>query len=248
MMIWKVKLVLVFVALPFLVNLFGQDEIIQISPDLELRKLTEHAYLYTSYYDLEKAPHFPANGMVYLDGDKAYVVDTPWRDRETQELIDWVRNNFKVTIQGFIVTHWHQDCMGGLATVHKNGIHSYALDKTREIANAKNLPLPKTTFSDSLVLYLNDKALICKYPGAGHTVDNIIVWLPDEKILFGGCLVKALAWNGLGNINDAVLEDWPITLEDVLLNYPESKIVIPGHGAVGDLSLIRHTISLFKPN
>jgi len=247
-MVWKIKWVLVSVVLPFMVSLFGQDERIQISADLELRKLTEHAYLHTSYFDLDKAPHYPANGLVYLDGDKALIIDTPWRDRETQELIDWVSKNLKVTIQGFIITHWHPDCMGGLATVHKNGIRSCSLDKTREIAKTKNLSLPEITFSDSLVLYLNDKVLICKYPGAGHTVDNIIVWLPAEKILFGGCLVKALAWKGLGNINDAVLADWPITLEKVLRSYPESKIVIPGHGAVGDLSLIRHTISLFKPN
>jgi len=247
-MIWKIKWVLVFFVLPFLVNLFGKDEIIQISPDLELRKLTAHAYLHTAYFDLDKTPHYPANGLVYLDGDKAYIIDTPWRDRETQELIDWVSKNFKVTILGFIVTHWHQDCMGGLVTVHKSGIHSYALDKTREIAKAKNLPLPEITFSDSLVLYLNGKTLICKYLGAGHTVDNIIVWLPAEKILFGGCLVKALASKGLGNINDAVLADWPITLDKVLRSYPESKIVIPGHGEVGDLSLVWHTISLFKPN
>jgi metallo-beta-lactamase class B len=49
---------------------------------------------------------------------------------------------------------------------------------------------------------------------------------------------------GLGNVADADVKAWPKTLKRVLDNYPNAKIIIPGHGQFGDLSLIKHTLEL----
>ena len=138
--------------------------------------------------------------------------------------------------------------MGGLNEFHKAGINSYSHKLTREIAKSKNLPVPKFEFQNSLVLNLDDKKIICKYLGAGHTIDNIVVWVPAEKILFGGCMLKAVGWNSLGFTGDADLNEWPKTLRKLLVEFPESKIVIPGHGDYGDLGLVQHTLRLFERN
>jgi metallo-beta-lactamase class B len=138
--------------------------------------------------------------------------------------------------------------MGALNEVHKRGIKSYSQVKTREIARMKNLPVPGYEFENSLTLSLDDKEIICNYFGAGHTIDNIVVWIPEEKILFGGCMVKSLRSRNLGNTADAVIDEWPNTLKKVLETYPESKIVIPGHGEYGDLSLVHHTLELLGKN
>ncbi len=230
------------------VQLNGQNGIHRITDDLEVHRIAENIYVHVSYFDLENAPHFPANGMVVVDNGKAFIIDTPWRDQETRQLIDWIQNELNATVEGCIIGHWHQDCMGGLTAIHQAGIPSYSYEKTRTIAQAKQLPLPENTFSDSLIIQLGEKQLIVKYPGAGHTVDNIVVWIPVDRVLFGGCLVKALEYHGLGYIGDAVLEEWPVTLQKVLVEFPDCQIVVPGHGEPGNLDLIRHTISLFKNN
>ncbi len=67
------------------------------------------------------------------------------------------------------------------------------------------------------------------YPGKGHSPDNIVVWLPDQKILFGGCLVKSTESEGLGNIADASLGEWPATIQKLVKKYSEASLVIPGH-------------------
>lgn len=221
---------------------------IKITDDLELLKISENSYLHISYFDLKNSPHFPANGFIYINDGKAFIIDTPWTDEETGTLINWLTDSLQVTIEGVIVTHWHIDCMGGLNEVHKAGIKSYSHKLTREIAKSKNLTVPKFEFQDSLVLNLEDKKIICKYLGAGHTIDNIVVWMPAEKVLFGGCMLKALRWRSLGFTGDADLNEWPKTLKKLLVEFPKSEIVIPGHGEYGDLGLVQHTLRLFEKN
>src|SRR6185295_3616589 len=70
------------------------------------------------------------------------------------------------------------------------------------------------------------------YPGPAHTRDNIVVWLPDSRVLFGGCAVRA-ATSGLGNVADADLTAYPASIRRVLERYPAAEVVVPGHGDVG---------------
>jgi len=73
-----------------------------------------------------------------------------------------------------------------------------------------------------------------------------VVWIPAKKVLFGGCLVKALNAKNLGNTTEADLTAYPKTLKKVKETYPDAKTVIPGHGQPGSLELIDHTINLCK--
>ena len=82
------------------------------------------------------------------------------------------------------------------------------------------------------------------YPGRGHTIDNIVVWLPESEILFGGCFVRSLGTDGLGYVGEAHIDQWFNSVEKVLLKYPQAKIVVPGHGNAGDIQLLQHTIKL----
>jgi metallo-beta-lactamase class B len=222
-----------------------EENRIRITDNLELLPVSESVYIHVSYHDLRNYKHVSANGLVYVDQDKAFVMDTTWADEEAQALINWLLKK-KITIQGVVATHWHIDCMGGLDAFHKAGIGSYGHELTRETARNKKLPVPQNGFTESLFLRLNGKTIQLYYPGPGHTKDNIVIWLPDEKILFGGCLLKALEWKGLGFIGDADLGKWPSTLEMLLKKFPDSCIVVPGHGRPGDLSLIHHTSELLK--
>jgi metallo-beta-lactamase class B len=71
-------------------------------------------------------------------------------------------------------------------------------------------------------------------------------WLPREKILFGGCLVRSANARQLGNLQDAVVDEWDTTITKILNTYPEVETVVPGHGAYGGIELLQHTINLVK--
>jgi metallo-beta-lactamase class B len=50
-----------------------------------------------------------------------------------------------------------------------------------------------------------------------------------------------------GYLGDANVGEWPTTVGKVKAAYPQVKWVVPGHGKVGDASLLDYTIRLFMP-
>lgn len=86
------------------------------------------------------------------------------------------------------------------------------------------------------------------YPGESHSPDNITVYDPNKKVLFGGCMVKSLDSKNLGNTSDANLNAWPQSIEKLKEKYTSENVkhVIPGHGKAGDTQLLIHTSELFE--
>ncbi|MFZ1976833.1 MAG: subclass B1 metallo-beta-lactamase [Bacteroidota bacterium] len=189
------------------VSIYSQNQFlhIKISSDIEIIKISDHVFVHVSLAQMGKWGIVSSNGMIYVSGKEALLFDTPVTDSLTKDLVNWITDSLKVRIVGFVPNHWHDDCMGGLNYIHKMRIPSYANEKTRTIAEIKNLPVPHYGFTDSLILHLGERIAVCKYYGPAHTADNIVTWIPSEQILFGGCMVKEMKSENLGNIEDADL-------------------------------------------
>lgn len=175
------------------------------------------------------------------------VFDTPVKDEESQQLIDWLRQDQKLTVKGIVINHFHEDCLGGLVPFHEAGIKSYSNKQTQRFAQAGSLPVPQIGFERELTLVVGGEKVDCWYPGEAHTTDNIVAWIPSEKALFGGCMLKSVG-AGKGNLADANIQTWSHTIQTVKDKYPEIKIAVPGHGQVGGMELLDFTIELFQPN
>ena len=224
----------------------SQDKTIKVSDDLELIQISDNAYIHVSFTISPEWGRVGANGLLLIEKNQAFLFDTPWTDKQTEDLISWIRDIMNVEIVGFIPNHWHEDCMGGLGTIQQQGIKSYANQQTIDIAKIKDLPVPENGFNDSLELKLGEKIIDCYYLGAAHSMDNIVVWIPSEQILFTACMVKDMRSKNLGNTADGDLISYPITLAKVMQKFPSAKMVIPGHGEYGGLELIEHTMELTK--
>jgi metallo-beta-lactamase class B len=219
---------------------------IKISKDLELIKISGNAYIHVSYTVLPQYGKVAANGLIFINDNKAFLFDSPWTDSLTKELVGYLRDTMGLTIGGFIPNHWHSDCMGGLGYLLSQNIESYANQKTIEIARRQGLPLAANSFQDSLQLFLDDKIIDCYFPGAAHSTDNIVVWIPSEKILFPGCMVKSMDTADLGNVADGDLKAYPATIDKLIKKFTTAVIVIPGHGKAGGLDLLYHTRNLLR--
>jgi metallo-beta-lactamase class B len=217
---------------------------IHISKDIEVIQISQHTYVHVSYTQMPEFGRIGSNGLIYTNNGQALLFDTPTNDSLTEQLVTWMKDSLKVNLVGFVPHHWHADCMGGLSYLNNLGIPTYGNEKTIAIAKSKDLPVPQYGFTDSLVLRLGSQKIICKYFGPGHTTDNIVTWIPSERILFGGCMVKELKSETLGNTADANLTEWPKTLNRVIAAFSSADIVIPGHGAFGGPELLTHTLEL----
>jgi len=249
------KLPLIFVLCIFILPLksAGQVDTYQISRDLVIKKINENVFLHISNLNIPDTPPVPCNGLVYIYKNQAFIIDTPVNDSISTQLINWMSITFPgIKVKGIISTHFHVDCLGGLKTFHAAGISSYSHRLTPELlkkdtVNSTLFESPKITFDKQIKLKLGRKDIICFYPGKAHTSDNIAVWLHEEKILFGGCMIKSMN-AGKGNLADANLIEWSSTINKVKEKFPEAERVIPGHGEPGGKELLDYTIQLFRNN
>lgn len=230
------KFILAFFILNIFTSvLYGQE--IKLSDNLKLIKLTEHTYLHTSNDN---------NGIIFVNKGEAILISTPETDIETKNLIDWIKNQ-KLKIIGCIIDRWHPDAMGGISVIHRSGIKTYGNELTQKICKEKGLPVPQTGFYPELALTVGGEKVIAHYLGAAHTEDGIVIWIPKDKVLFGGNEVRSFGgW--YGNIGDADLKEWSNTISKVKEIYGTAKIVIPGHGKYGGVELLDYTIDMYKPS
>ncbi|SDL87548.1 metallo-beta-lactamase class B [Kriegella aquimaris] len=185
--------------------------------------------------------------MIIVNGDEAVVFDTPTTATASTELIDWIVHSLNCKIIAILPTHFHSDCLGGIATFHERNISSYAHKRTIEYANENIKNTPKNEFETQLELMVGGKKIIAEFFGEGHTKDNIIGYFPEEKVIFGGCLIKSLNAQK-GYLGDANVKDWSSTVRKLKAKYGGARIVIPGHGKVGGIDLLDYTINLFEDN
>lgn len=217
-----------------------------IDDDIQLVHIVDSVYMHVTWETSEKFGRFSSNGLIYVKNGQAIMIDTPVSNKKTKKLIEFLKDSLNVTISKLIIGHYHSDCLGGLEYIQSIEVESIANKLTIDKCKELNLSIPSSSFEDSLVFNFNGVKVECRFFGGGHTYDNIVVWLPEKKILFGGCLIKSMRSRGLGNLTDAVVEDWEQTVQKILDSYADIRVVIPGHGALGGEELLTHTIDLVQ--
>ena len=213
-------------------------EPVAVSPQLSITRLTPHVYVHTCEH---------SNGMVFTSDGQAVVVSTPPSDQATEDLVTWTRETLGAEIVAYVIDRWHPDAMEGLDVVHRLGLPSVASERTRRIAKEKGLPVPQRGFDASYTIEVGTQKLVCHFLGEAHTSDGIVVWVPSERVLFGGNGVRNK--NGwVGNVADANLGAWAQTIRRIRKHYGDAKHVIPGHGKPGGSDLLDYTERLYTPS
>ncbi len=214
------------------------------SEALLVRQISPNTYVHISYLSTNDFGNVPCNGMIAVNGDKAVIFDATTTDSTSAELIRWVKTELKAKPVALVVTHFHEDCLGGAGAFRADAIPTYAGLKTIAATKEKQLFIPEHGFDSLYQFDLNGEKVEARYCGAGHTRDNTVGYFAKDAVLFGGCLVKELEADK-GYLGDADTLTWPATISKVKQAYPGLKLVIPGHGAIGGKALLDYTHDLF---
>lgn len=217
-----------------------------IDNDIQLIPLGDSVYIHQTWDEMDGYGRFSSNGLVLIQGGQALMIDTPMDNEKTKRLVTYIADSLNSKVTRLIIGHFHDDCLGGLEYLQSTGVESVANTMTINFCRELGLPVPEIPFADSLNFDFNGEEIECRYFGAGHTADNITVWLPGKKILFGGCLIKSLESTGLGNLSDAVVAEWDTTVGKLMQEYTGIQTVVPGHGNAGGAELLPHTIQLVE--
>lgn len=214
-------------------------------PALEISHLTGDFYVFTTYGSY-KGQRVPANGLYVVTPGGAVMIDTPWDTTQFAPLLDSIRVRHGKEVVLCLATHSHADRTAGFHFLRERGAKTFSSEQTYQLSRASGYKLAEFRFRRDTTFTVGGRSFTAYYPGEGHTRDNIVVWFPEARILYGGCLVKSTEAIDLGNVTEANLAAWPATMRNVSRQFPRPRYVIPGHQSWASTASLRHTVELLR--
>lgn len=242
----------------------GMGTKVRVGEELLLEEIQPGAWLV-----VDERP-YPANSLLVEMADGSLVLcGTPYTEEPTRALLAWADARLGSRNWTAVSTHFHPDALGGNPALFERGVavhgseHTAALLAERgedvraqmlaafgrdpvqreRFTRARFLP-PERLFApeQGLVLRRGEEEVEVVWPGAAHTPDNVVVWFPRRRLLFGGCMILALG--RVGNTVDADLGAWPASVE--ALRRFDALLIVPGHGRPGGPELLDATLALLQ--
>ena len=227
------------ISLFFVTNIFGQTT----ESNLKIAHLTGDFYVFTTF-NLYKGARIPANGVYLLTNNGVVMFDSPWDTTQFQPLLDSIRIKHNKNVTLCIATHFHEDRTGGLEYYRQQGIKTYTTKKTDELSKGSGKKRAEFLIDMDTVFTAGQYSFQTYFPGHGHAPDNIVIWFEKEKILYGGCLIKSVEDDDLGNLGDASVNDYATTVKNVQKKCKSPKFVIPGHNSWSTTASLKHTLKM----
>ena len=187
-------------------------------------------------------------GFLVAD-DGVIAIDTCSTERRTRAFLDALRGVSDAPIRLLVNTHHHGDHTHGNYLTHPAAIVAH--ERCRELIlqtgivhfpgvwedvdwGELEVAPPIVTFDERLTVWSGDTEVQLRYIGTpAHTTNDIVAWLPEQRVLFAGDLV----FNGgtpfvlMGSLAGA--------LESVeRLRGFDAEVIVPGHGGVCDPSVL----------
>ncbi|MBL0883218.1 MAG: BlaB/IND/MUS family subclass B1 metallo-beta-lactamase [Chitinophagaceae bacterium] len=214
-----------------------------INPKLKITALTHNFYIYTTYNTYENT-QVPANGMYVVTKEGVVMFDTPWDTTQFQPLLDSIQARHHQPVIMAFATHWHSDKTAGLEYYRQKGIKTYTTRKTDELSKKNGAKRAALLMDNDTLFQVGAYQFQTYYPGPGHTEDNIVIWFPKEKVLYGGCLIKGASDTNLGFLGDGNVKEYIHTLKRIQEKYPQPKHIIVAHSDWADLNSLTHSIEM----
>lgn len=230
----------------------------------DLTKLSDNVYAYVGSTDASPAHSFAANAGIVIGRDGVLVVDTLISAKEGQRFLADIRKITKKPIKYVVNTHTHLDHALGNCVFAELGatVISQEEDRTALIKNGAALlqkagtyglkpedmagteiVVPALAFHDRLLIDLGGVELQLLRSAPSHTAGSLVVWLPQQKILFTGDILFTDFHPFLA---DGDFTGWQATLDSLLALGAER--IVPGHGPLSgnkDLREMKAYIALF---
>lgn len=240
---WLLNIVVGICLMIFSTGTFAQND--SHHKPLVINKITDKLYVFTTYGKFNNS-YFPSNGLIAVADNEVILIDTPWDTSQALPLLDTIKVRFNKPVTTCISTHFHDDRTVSIPFYKQLGIKTFASIQTDSLCEKRGEHRPEFTFQHDTIFRFDGISLTTFYPGKGHTEDNIIVWSPDEKLLYGGCFIKSTESKSLGNLADADPEAWLVSIEQTIANFQDAEWVIPGHQNGTSKEALFHTRRLLQ--
>jgi len=215
-------------------------------PAAKTVKVNERIYALLGPAELPNAHNggYMVNSALILGDKGAILIDSGFSDEVGAHIRKAAEKLTRLPITHVINTHHHGDhTLGNVAfpgaeiissenckkLVEDTGADWIAIAENaigRKLPDTKAIPATRTFASQTRTpLEINGVKLELWVPEAAHTKGDMLVWLPDDRVLVAGDVLMSTT---TPSFRDADSRKWVQTLAEVQ-RYP-AKTIIPGHG------------------
>lgn len=215
-------------------------------PEPKVQKINDRVYALLGPMEFPNKNNqgYMVNSTVIIGEKGVILIDTGFTDEVGKHLAKSIAKLTPKPVTHIINTHHHGDhTLGNIAFPNTEVISSEKcrseLEKTgaewvdtvqsmtgMKFPNTKPV-LAKTTYKENtrVDLTINGVRLVLWTPFGSHTAGDMLVYLPDDKVLIGG---DVIVHKIMPVFRDAHVKAWVGTLEDA--GKLDFKTVVPGHG------------------
>lgn len=212
---------------------------------LDIQIINDSVLVYTTYQDFAGTP-FPSNSLCVRTPEGVLMIDTPWDTTQLRPLLDTLQNRWHARPFMSVSTHFHGDRTNGVHWMEQHGIRTCATAFTRELCAKDQVEIPAHDIAEG-THQAGNVSFEVYYPGAGHAPDNIVVYFPQWKLLYGGCFIKSYTSDDLGYTGDADVKNWYSAAKQTRKRYKRAQLVVTGHQEWDGMRSLDRTITLLKP-
>lgn len=221
------------------------EDLIQLKPI----QVTPHTYFVQGFPEMGSSANqnFISNAGFVVTPKGVVVVDALGSPVLAKKLIQEIARITPQKVVAVIVTHYHADHIYGLQEFKKIGAKIYAQGEGRSYLSSETAKqrliasridfAPWVNASTQLVaadVWIDQKSkfklggveFIISRVGPAHAPEDLMVYIPSEKVLFAGDLVFRGRIPFVGNADS---KGWLVALDEIEKLKP--KLIVPGHGA-----------------
>jgi glyoxylase-like metal-dependent hydrolase (beta-lactamase superfamily II) len=212
-------------------------------------KTTTDTTFFPQIHNYTSPPPAPVNSWIIETTNGVVVIDTQRQLSEGKNVLDEVKKINK-PILGVIITHPHPDHIGGTAVL-LNGTSNVPIYSTQLtfdimkndtgglIALTKQLhgddyddqvALPNRIIKSGENVNIDGISYNFEDIGPGEGGDMMLIYLPEQKLLFTGDVVN-------NRMHPALIEghstEWIEQIQYIGQNYSDARMLFPGHGQPG---------------
>ncbi|MEJ7555255.1 MAG: MBL fold metallo-hydrolase [Aquificaceae bacterium] len=232
-----------------------------ITPEMKLRRVQEDIYMVRGVDALLSVENrgFMSNAFGVLTEEGWVVIDALSTPELSKEFVDNLMRVRKAPIKYAIITHYHPDHWYGAKTYKELGAKIVAHKKLMDfyqsgeaqlaLENAKQrfgdlfksvvLVPPDIVVEDKYTLKVGGKTFEVIYMGPAHTDNDLVVYMPSEKVLFTGDLVL---YNRIPFMGDRGASSKGLVEALHKIKKMDAKVILGGHNEPMDMSAVDFTL------
>ncbi|TMM28724.1 MBL fold metallo-hydrolase [Polaribacter aestuariivivens] len=211
---------------------FSQKNDVKITTE----KLTESIYILKGQ---------GGNIGLFVGEESVFMIDDQFAPL-TPKILSAIKKITTKPVKYLVNSHWHGDHTGGNENMQKAGALIIAQENVRKRMNTESQvrgkvkkaspkeALPVITFSDNMMLHINNDDILISHVHNAHTDGDAIIYFTANNVVHMGDTYfqgkfPYIDLNSGGNVNGVIA-----AAEKVILLSDENTKIIPGHGNVSN--------------